>query len=287
MRRKPKKRRPNTRFYILIASITFIALISGLLNTFFSQARAEKDLSELTEIATVTNNEEIKTTSSQEIILEEEGEEEGIEIKSATPQEDGDEKVAYITIDDGPSAYTESFLELFDLYNVKATFFMIDGNMKKHPNAVNKMLNEGHGIGLHSVSHDAKKIYASLNNVIDEMDEERKTLQALTGSDTTLIRTPYGSKPHLNDEWTASIQKLGYQIWDWNVDSEDWKNRDRRMVKTVIQEVRALELVEKEPVILFHDTKATLEHIEDVIVFLLDEGYELRAIDESISPLTW
>lgn len=268
---RSKKRRPNARFYILIAAITFVTLISGLLNTFFSQARVD---------------EEIKTKSEQETIPEE-GEE---EIQSSMPQEDKkiyNEKVAYITIDDGPSAYTESFLELFDLYNVKATFFMIDGNMKKHPNAVNKMLNEGHGMGLHGVTHDAKKIYASLNHVIDEMAEERNTLQALTGSDTTLIRTPYGSKPYLNDEWTKSIQKKGYQIWDWNVDSEDWKNKDRRMVKTVIQEVKELEIVEQEPVILFHDTKTTLEHIEDVIIFLLDEGYELPAIDESISPLTW
>lgn len=278
--KRSKKRRPNARFYILIAVITFVALISGLLNTFFSQAHAEKDMLELTQVATVTKNEEIKTKREQEIFPAE-GEEERKDEKIYN------EKVAYITIDDGPSAYTESFLELFDLYNVKATFFMIDGNMKKHPNAVNKMLNEGHGMGLHGVTHDAKKIYASLNHVIDEMAEERNTLQALTGSDTTLIRTPYGSKPYLNDEWTKSIQKKGYQIWDWNVDSEDWKNRDRRMVKTVIQEVKALELVEQEPVILFHDAKTTLEHIEDVIIFLLDEGYELRAIDESISPLTW
>ncbi len=278
--KRSKKRRPNARFYILIAVITFVALISGLLNTFFSQAHAEKDMLELTQVATVTKNEEIKTKREQEIFPAE-GEEERKDEKIYN------EKVAYITIDDGPSSYTESFLELFDLYNVKATFFMIDGNMKKHPNAVNKMLNEGHGMGLHGVTHDAKKIYASLNHVIDEMDEGRNTLQALTGSDTTLIRTPYGSKPYLNDEWTKSIQKKGYQIWDWNVDSEDWKNRDRRMVKTVIQEVKALELVEQEPVILFHDAKTTLEHIEDVIIFLLDEGYELRAIDESISPLTW
>ena len=278
--KRSKKRRPNARFYILIAVITFVALISGLLNTFFSQAHAEKDMLELTQVATVTKNEEIKTKREQEIFPAE-GEEERKDEKIYN------EKVAYITIDDGPSSYTESFLELFDLYNVKATFFMIDGNMKKHPNAVNKMLNEGHGMGLHGVTHDAKKIYASLNHVIDEMAEERNTLQALTGSDTTLIRTPYGSKPYLNDEWTKSIQKKGYQIWDWNVDSEDWKNRDRRMVKTVIQEVKALELVEQEPVILFHDAKTTLEHIEDVIIFLLDEGYELRAIDESISPLTW
>ncbi|MCG4682745.1 polysaccharide deacetylase family protein, partial [Faecalibacillus intestinalis] len=43
------------------------------------------------------------------------------------------EKVAYITIDDGPSKYTDGILSILDSNNVKATFFMIEGNMKQHP----------------------------------------------------------------------------------------------------------------------------------------------------------
>ena len=43
------------------------------------------------------------------------------------------EKIAYITIDDGPSKYTNEILDILEENDVKATFFMIDGNMKKHP----------------------------------------------------------------------------------------------------------------------------------------------------------
>ena len=39
------------------------------------------------------------------------------------------DKTAYITIDDGPSKYTNQILDILDRNNVKATFFMINRNM--------------------------------------------------------------------------------------------------------------------------------------------------------------
>ncbi|MDX8362648.1 polysaccharide deacetylase family protein [Cytobacillus sp. IB215316] len=196
-------------------------------------------------------------------------------------------KVAYITIDDGPSEYTEQFLDLFDKYNVKVTFFMLDGYMRQYPNIVKEVIKKGHSIGLHGVTHDARHVYASLENVINEMEKERITLQTITGIDTTLIRTPYGSKPFFEEGWKEAIQDIGYQIWDWNIDSEDWVTQDERMVENVINDVKKLELKNEQPVILFHDTKATSEHIEAVIVYLLDQGFDIRSIDDSIPPFTW
>ena len=47
-------------------------------------------------------------------------------------------KVAYITIDDGPSKYTDDILRILDKYKVKGTFFLIDRNMKIYPEKVKK-----------------------------------------------------------------------------------------------------------------------------------------------------
>ena len=47
-------------------------------------------------------------------------------------------KVAYITIDDGPSKYTDDILEILDKHKVKGTFFLIDRNMNIYPDKVKK-----------------------------------------------------------------------------------------------------------------------------------------------------
>ena len=55
-------------------------------------------------------------------------------------------KIAYLTIDDGPSQYTDEMVKILKDNNVKATFFMIDGNMKSYPNQVKNALEAGNSI---------------------------------------------------------------------------------------------------------------------------------------------
>ena len=66
------------------------------------------------------------------------------------------DKVAYITIDDGPSKFTNQILDILDKNDVKATFFMINRNMNTYKDEVKRIQQEGHGAGFHSVSHDVK-----------------------------------------------------------------------------------------------------------------------------------
>ena len=47
---------------------------------------------------------------------------------------DPDEKAVYLTFDDGPiPEVTPWVLELLDKHNIKATFFMVGDNIRKHP----------------------------------------------------------------------------------------------------------------------------------------------------------
>lgn len=52
-------------------------------------------------------------------------------------------KVAYITIDDGPSEYNDEMVKILKDNNVNATFFMVDGNMKAFPEQVKNTLKQG------------------------------------------------------------------------------------------------------------------------------------------------
>lgn len=61
-----------------------------------------------------------------------------------------------LTFDDGPTpGVTEKVLDVLKENNVKATFFMIAEKAQAHPELVKRVLDEGHIVGNHSLSHKA------------------------------------------------------------------------------------------------------------------------------------
>lgn len=78
-------------------------------------------------------------------------------------------KIIYLTFDDGPSINTNKVLDVLNEYNVKATFFLIGNQIKGEENVVKRTQDEGHSIGLHTYTHDFKKIYSNNQAFIDEM----------------------------------------------------------------------------------------------------------------------
>ena len=67
---------------------------------------------------------------------------------------DPDEKAVYLTFDDGPiPEVTPWVLELLDKHNIKATFFMVGDNIRKHPDVFRMVVERGHRIGNHTFNH--------------------------------------------------------------------------------------------------------------------------------------
>lgn len=193
-------------------------------------------------------------------------------------------KVVYLTFDDGPFSQSEAILSLLETYQAKATFFMLEPNMRKHKSAVKRMAAEGHAVGVHSVSHDVKKVYRSPDAFVKEMETARATLKELSGVDSRLVRAPYGSKPYLTAPYLEASRKMDYIIWDWNVDSTDWKLRNGEYVKRVIQGSNSL--TGKRPlIVLLHEKPSTLAHLEKILKHFQKNGYEMRALNESMTPV--
>ena len=140
-------------------------------------------------------------------------------------------KVAYITIDDGPSKYTDDILRILDKYKVKGTFFLIDRNMKIYPEKVKKIVESGNTAGLHSVSHDIHKLYKTSISAKEEFDLNNQTFYEITGRYSNLVRLPYGSKPYASKESYNNLVNAGYKIWDWNIDTQDWKSSSSEIVE--------------------------------------------------------
>jgi len=193
--------------------------------------------------------------------------------------------IAYLTFDDGPSEYTSGILDILDKYGVKATFFMLEPQMRQHPNVVTRMNEAGHALGLHSVTHDHRKFYASSASVVSEMEQTLHTLQSITGESTPFIRTPYGSKPFMKQEYMDAVNAHHFILWDWNVDSLDWQYRDKRFVDETLRQVKYLQTKKKAPVILMHDLKATEKFLPVLLDQLIKLGYEFQPLNKNMDPV--
>lgn len=185
---------------------------------------------------------------------------------------DPNKKMIALTFDDGPSQYTEDFLNLFESYQANASFFMIGKNIAKYPDTVKHMVEGGFEVCNHSWDHQSiasKDRTLIKREVFDTQDE----IYRITGKEPTRIRPPYGA---WNDLTQKTMSDNGMSITLWNVDSEDWRNRD---ASTTL--CRAKAGVRDGAIILFHDLyPSTLEALKQLIPYLKKEGYQLVTVSE-------
>lgn len=206
--------------------------------------------------------------------------------KYKTEIEKHNAKVIYLTFDDGPNDYTLEILDLLEKYNMKATFFMLDSRMKVRPEVVERIISEGHAVGLHGVSHEKDIFYTGMHTPLNEMNVANNTLEELTGKRSALVRMPYGSVPYLTNGQYNALTGYGYRIWDWHVDSRDWasKNADATY-QSIIKQLQNTEV--EMPVVLFHDRKATVEILKKVLVWLDENNYTSDYITKDMKPKTF
>ncbi len=198
-------------------------------------------------------------------------------------------RTLYLTFDDGPSATTSELLGILDKYDAKATFFMLGLNMNRYPSQVKQIVNAGYGLGLHGMTHRKEKFYASPAAALAEMAGNNTVLKKISGAETSLIRPPYGSKPYFTQAFRDIVLTQGYHLWDWNVDSEDWKYKEDsdKIYNSVMSQVHKLQKSQTNPVILMHDQKATLKVLPRLLETFKKEGYSFAIITKDIKPLNF
>jgi peptidoglycan/xylan/chitin deacetylase (PgdA/CDA1 family) len=202
-----------------------------------------------------------------------------------TPPKKSEKKTVYLTFDDGPAPFSGEIIKLLEEYQFKATFFMVDGNIRKYPEAVKLMAKSGDTVALHSVSHNQKKFYKSKKSVLSELTQNRKTLMEISGINSFIMRTPYGSAPNMTNEYKKAVKENGYLMWDWNIDSKDWYYKDKRYVKSVIEQIKKKKDSDEPLVILLHEREETLAHLPKLLDYLKKHGYEGKPISNSTTPI--
>lgn len=198
--------------------------------------------------------------------------------------EQSDEKVVYLTLDDGPSKNTQAVLDILDKYNAKATFF-VTGAMPEYKDMIKKAYDKGHTIGMHTYSHDYAKVYASVDAYFQDLDQIGQLVKEEIGYVPCFIRFPGGSSNTISASYTKGImttltqevQVRGYQYYDWNGSSGDGA------VRTTEQLVdQATSFHDNNIILLSHDSETkdtTVEALPKIIEYYQSQGYVFKALD--------
>lgn len=180
------------------------------------------------------------------------------------------ERVCAITFDDGPSANTRRVVEILGRYQVKATFFVLAANARRHPEVLRMVAEGGHTVAIHGVTH--RKIHRDSEASVErELSTAIVELSALGVPPARLYRPPHGCKS------TAALRaarKLGCQLWAWSRGIWDTDGPEPEVLVR-----RATRLACSRMVLLLHDGRGDEEHpdIEPMLAALPRILERLRA----------
>ena len=134
-------------------------------------------------------------------------------------REKTDRKVVYLTFDDGPHPpETERVLDVLRERGARATFFLIGSKVSGNEAVLRRMLEEGHTLGLHTYSHAGTFPLLSLDKMLADVNEGKRTVESVAGRKISLFRPPFGVT---NPTIAKVVRTLGLQTVGWDVRSFD------------------------------------------------------------------
>lgn len=160
----------------------------------------------------------------------------------------------FLTFDDGPiPGLTEFILDTLDKYKIKATFFCVGDNLRKHPEIAKRALSEGHRLGNHSFNH----LNGWQTNTLDYVSNVvrcQKELIDIDNSEPQLFRPPYGKIKR------SQIKHLKekYEIIMWDVLSGDFLesiSKERCLEKSI-------SATKPGSIVIFHDNLKAEEKVK-------------------------
>ena len=197
----------------------------------------------------------------------------------------GDQKVAYLTFDDGPNiAVTPKVLDILKNEEVKATFFVIGKYVEEYPEIVKRAYEEGHYIANHGYSHNNKRLYNSKESFVEEVKKTDLAIGRAIGKEdycSKVFRFPNGYMSHANkDQKKRAVQllsEINYSYIDWNCLNNDSMRKYTK--EQLLQNLKKCCENKNTLVILMHDTKDVSNSslaLEASIQYLKEKGYRFE-----------
>jgi len=186
-------------------------------------------------------------------------------------------KVIYLTLDCGyGSSNTPIILDIFKKHDIKVTFFVTGNYLKACPEYVKRMVDEGHAVANHSVSH------ADLTELTDEeIYKEIIGCEELFHEITGTQMAPYFRPPEgAYSKRTMQITKdLGYKTVFWSIAYNDYDKKNQPGKQYVLDHVA--DYHHNGAVLLMHnDSDSNMEAMSEVVSLLKEQGYRFGTLDE-------
>ena len=187
----------------------------------------------------------------------------------ATWRMDKHEKAVYLTFDDGPIPEATPFiLETLAEHGIKATFFMVGDNVRKHPELYEKVVAAGHRIGNHTFNH-----IGGFRHSIHTYSANASKADELLHTD--LFRPPHGWM------WLGAYHLLRrkYTIVMWDLVTRDYSH-----LLNAFDVLRNVVLYARNgSIITFHDSLKSIDKLRYALPaslrYLKEQGYEFKTFE--------
>lgn len=168
----------------------------------------------------------------------------------------------------------DEYIQLFDKYDVKCTFFILGTWAENNPDCVKKLYDNGHEIASHGFSHRPYD-KMSKEQITDETTKSMEILKNITGKSPKLIRFPSGA---YNDLSVETVKEMGYTPIQWNIDSRDWQNKSKdEIIENITKNAQ------KGSIILFHTAKQnTFDAIKELLPKMKESDVEIIPVGKII-----
>lgn len=184
-----------------------------------------------------------------------------------------DKPYVCLTFDDGPDGnMVPKLLELFKAEGVKATFYVLGKNVKNFKELTKRMVEEGHEVANHSVTHANLPKCESVEKVREEIVTNQQLIADATGITPVTFRAPFLA--HDEKVWTV-LDELKLPSINASKYTDDW---DMKKPAEHILE-RALNGTKAGDIIIFHSwRKETYDVMPQVIKTLKERGLQMVTV---------
>ncbi len=187
------------------------------------------------------------------------------------------DKVVYLTFDVGyENGNVERVLDVLKEEQVPGAFFILANVIRKNPELVRRMADDGHTVGNHTLRHKDMSCFSE-----DEFLEELQGLEALYRECTGYVLSSYYRPPEgrFNRTNLETASKYGYKTIFWSFAYPDWDNEAQLSPEKAKQII--FDNVHNGAVLLLHPTSRTnADILEDVIERLKQDGFRFGTLDE-------
>lgn len=187
-----------------------------------------------------------------------------------------EKKEVALTFDEGYEAgYTPQILDTLKANEVKATFFITAHYVNTAPELVQRMIDEGHIVGNHTVNHKSMPEISD-EEIESEVMKLHQSIYEKFGYEMKYIRPPKGE---FSERTLAICKKLGYQNVMWSFAYVDWNENNQPNEEKSKQLI--LDYTHNGEIILLHgNSKTNTDILDSVIKGIKEQGYEIKSLDE-------